>query len=89
MHLEHILSYISVVMDFSSRGLGFLNSYTSDIFYLVPPLWWILFTQVKFSRLMHFGHILSYASIVIDFSLCGSGFPNSHTSSTFYLMPPL
>lgn len=39
-HLRHILPY-SVMMDFFSHELSFLNSHALDTFCLVPSSWWI------------------------------------------------
>lgn len=45
--------------------------------------------KVKFSQSTCLMHILSYASVMVDFSSCRSASPDSCTSSTFCLVPPL
>lgn len=47
-----------------------------------------LLTWVRFFRHTHLVHIYYVPSVIVDFFLCGSGFPNSHASGTCCLVPP-
>lgn len=55
--------------------------------HIVPYAFRFFFMQVRFTRPMYLKHILSYASVIVYFSLYESGFFDSSTSYTFYLVP--
>ena len=74
LSLKHIWLYTSVIVDFSSRGSGILNSHVLGKFGIMPLSYQLFFMRVRFSGLMHLGRIWPHASIVANISWHGSSF---------------
>lgn len=88
MHIRYIFPCAFVMTDFSLRGLSFLDSCASCIFYLIPLLWWISphGGQVFLTRasLAHFALCLHHSGYLLTWV----EFFFTHVPYLFYLIPP-
>lgn len=79
--------FCTMAVDFSLHGLSFFNYMPQAYFDLHLRCNGVLLTWVRFFRIIHLGYILSCAFVVVDFSSCESGFPDSYISGIFCLVP--